>query len=393
MRTYSGNQSFLKELNMNNALRLIRLKKIISRAEVADTLGLNRSTLTSIANELIERRLVNEVGIGVSKGGRPPKLLQFNTEAAYTACVDWSTYKPKVFITNLGGDIYLSETVENQSNESVASQIHNVIKIISNGLNVLPKKHLGLLGIGIGFPGIVENGTVSSFSLNWTRVPLYSYFADAFQCPIVINSDATAGLIAEKYFGCAMGEENTCYIRVGKTLGASLMINNEIYRGSEGFTGRVGHFTIDVNGRKCSCGNRGCWEAYASERALMQRYAEISGQPATDALTDVSEIMKRAKNSDPAAISAVHEFAEYLGIGIGSIVNFLNPNLIIINNASGLMDNLVYSTLNSVLQQKILPYLRRNIRVLFSTLGENDMTLGATAMVLDKFFDIPNVKA
>jgi predicted NBD/HSP70 family sugar kinase len=392
MKAYSGNHSFLKELNIITVLRLIQEKNLISRAALADIVGLNRSTITAIINELLSQNLVKEVGIGASKGGRPPALLQFNSDAAYTVSIDWSSEKVKLFITNLSGEIFFARTLVKELNSNPGDQIKQVIQIIHDAFHQLPSKHLGLLGIGIIVPGIVEQGVINSYSLNWTSVPLFSYFSEKFDCPIVINNDANAGLTAEYYFGCAKGEQDVCYIRVGKSLSAALIMNGQIYQGSEGFTGRIGHNIIDVNGRKCVCGNKGCWEAYASERALIQRYIEITDKKKVLEETTLEQLITAAKRSDPGAISAIHEWSEYLGIGMANIINLLNPRLIVIGNTPGDMEPLMLPSINSVLAQNALPFLRRNIKVLFSKLGERSITLGATALVLDALFSTPHIK-
>lgn len=393
MKKFSGNQAYLKELNLISTLRLIRSKNIISRSEIADILGLNRSTITAVVNELIDQKLVKEIGSGTSKGGRPPKLLQFNPEAAYTVCVDLSSHHRKIFITNLSGKPYFSETVQFNSHEDPYTQIKKMIQTITKGLHKLPPKTHGLLGIGIGVPGVINNGIANVYTLNWVDVPLHSYFSDAFDCPIIISSDANAGLVAERYYGCAIDVPNFCYIKVGQSISAAVMLNNQIYQGYE-FTGRVGHSIIDLNGRKCICGNHGCWEAYASETALINRYMEISGINNNSEM-DIDKIVNLGKKNDPSAISAIHEFAEFLGVGISNIVNFLNPNLIVIgSNSFTPLNSIIYNSLNKVLQQNVLPFfLQKNIRISFSTLGENAICLGGAAMVVDKIFSSPNIKS
>jgi predicted NBD/HSP70 family sugar kinase len=393
MKTYSGNHSFLKELNIITTLRLIQEKILISRAALADTLGLNRSTITAIINELLQQQLVKEVGIGASKGGRPPTLLQFNSDAAYTISIDWSFENVKLFITNLGGDLFFSRTLDaDKTNNNPVEQIHQVIQILTDAYQQLPSKHMGLLGIGIIVPGIVEQGVVNSYSLNWSSVPLVSYFSDKFECPIVVNNDANAGLIAESYFGSAKGEQNVCYIRVGSSLSAAIIVNGQIVQGDDGFAGRVGHNTIDLNGRKCVCGNKGCWEAYTSEHALIQRYVELTGTKSRSEPITLETVTTAAQRSDPHAVRAVHELSEYLGLGTANLVNLLNPKLIVIGNALGNIENLMVPSFEGVFRQRALPFLRRNVRVQFSTITERSITLGATALVLDALFSTPHIK-
>lgn len=391
MKKYVGNHSFLKELNMVTALGLIQEKNLISRASLAQMLGLNRSTITVIINELLEQGLVKEVGIGASKGGRPPTLLQFNSDAAYTVSIDWSLEHVRIFVTNLGGEIYFSEQLLLNPDHHYSTHIKKVINIVSSTIEQLPDKPLGLLGIGIIVPGIVDKGVVNSYALQWASVPLQSYFTDQFDCTIVINNDANAGLIAEYYFGCAKGERDVFYIRLGRSLSAGFIFNGLIYQGSEGFAGRLGHNTIVANGRKCSCGNKGCWEAYISEHALIQRYLETA--PAGHAAGDVTlaHIVQAANDSDPHAISAIHELSEYLGMGVANIVNLLNPKMVIINNKLGPIEHLLSPSFQTIFERKALPYLGKNVKVLFSNLGEQSITLGATALVLNTILTTPHI--
>lgn len=385
---YSGNQSFLKELNIISSIRIIRSTGLISRADLADKLGLNRSTITTIINELIEEELIEEVGIGNSKGGRPPKLLQFNSEAAYTICIDWTPEYIKIFISNLKGNIFFSKQVQCDINKEISQQINEIILETTAGLTNLPAKKHGLLGIGIGVPGIIDNDTVSSYDLAWDKVPLANYFSDAFDCPVIVENIANVGLTAEQYFGCAQGEENVYYLRLEKGISASLLYKDTIYRGSEGFVGYVGHSIIDVHGKKCVCGNRGCWQNYASENALIESYVKISNRN----VVTMNEFIKLVKENDHAAVKAIHEFSEYLGIGISNIINMLNPRLIIIDCSLNEISNFIYRSLLATINKTALPYPKRNVKVLFSSLGEYAIVLGITALILDKVFTSPNVR-
>lgn len=392
MKLYSGNQAFLRDLNLISALKQVRTAGLISRAELADQLGLNRSTITTIINELLNRKLVREIGAGASKGGRPPTLLQFNTDAAYTVCVDWGSSQIKIYITDLGGKILDSKSMRHNGDQPT-EQIHKVIQVISESIHQLPPNEFGILGVCLCVPGVIDNGMVGSHESGWRQLPLLSSFAEYFDCPIIIDSDANAGLVAENYYGAAIGEKNFCYIRLGRELNAAFLLGGEIYRGNDGFAGRISHVAIESNGRKCSCGNRGCWVTYVSEKALVQRYLEMSGEPALPAEFGMNQFVQLVKENDPSAIRTIHEWTEYLGIGVANLVNLLNPTLVIVDNPAILqIEEIVNKPLHSVLQQRILRLLKRNNRVLFSQLGENAIPLGAAALVIDHVFSIPSIK-
>lgn len=387
-KKYSGNQPYLKELNIISCIRAIRSHGIISRVELADNLGLSRSTITAIINKLLEEKLVIEVGIGDSKGGRPRKLLQFNTEAAYIISIDWSPMHIKLFISDLKGKIFLSTLLPYDVNQNINKQIKKVISELKAELSRLPEKPHHLLGIGIGVPGIVDQDIVSSYDLDWDKVPLAIHFAEAFDCPVIIENIANTGLIAERYFGNAKGEENVCYLRLDKGIHASLLYKDQLYRGNEGFVGHIGHSVIDVHGKKCICGNRGCWQNYASESALIKYFLEISNM---NEIT-MNAFIKLVKENNPAALKTIHKFSEYLAIGISNIINTLNPGLIVIDSSLNEISTTVYNPLIATINKIALPYPNRKTKIVFSSLGENAIIYGTTTLIFDKFFAPPRIR-
>jgi predicted NBD/HSP70 family sugar kinase/DNA-binding XRE family transcriptional regulator len=388
-KIFSGNQSFLKELNIITSIRTIRSKGLISRSELADTLGLNRSTITTIMNKLVEEQWVKEVGTGHSLGGRPPKLLQFNSEAAYIICIDWTPQFIKLFICDLSGIVLFSKYAIHDPNRNARPLIEEVLGLLKEALADLPQKPLGLLGIGIGVPGIVDRDTasVSSYDLGWDQVPLAGYFAEVFECPVIIENIANVGLTAERYHGCAFGEEHVCYLRLNQGISASILYEDQIYRGHKGFTGNVGHLVIDIHGKRCSCGNRGCWKNYASERALLESY----GKWADSEEVNMKVFIKLVKENNTAAVRALHEFSEYLGVGIANLINTLNPSLIVIDSAINEISSFIGNSLHPVIDKAALPYPKKNVKIVFSTLGEQAIVYGATAMVLDRVFASPSL--
>ncbi len=384
---FSGNQSFLKELNLMSSLHIIRSKRLISRAELADTLGLNRSTITAIINQLMEQDLVVEVGIGSSNGGRPPKLLQFNADCAYVICIDWTPEETRMHITDLKGESYYSSAVPYDPKLPAKPQIEQVAALLGKEYARLPAKTHQLLGLVIGVPGIVDRGIIHSYNLGWDEVPLADYFTAIFDCSIIIENSAHIGLTAERHFGAGFGESNLCYIRLNQGIQAGILHHDRIYRGSEGFVGNIGHLVIERQGRKCICGNRGCLQTYASERALLEDYISASGE--TNAT--LHTLIQRVRDNDATAVRCVHQFAEDLGTGIGSLINLINPGVMVIDTALTPISGIISQFLIPRINKATLPFPRRNVRILFSSLGEQAMAYGATAILLDRIFAPPQV--
>lgn len=387
---FSGNQSYLKELNLMSSLRIIRSKGLISRAELADTLGLNRSTITAVVHQLMEKNFVVEVGTGHSKGGRPPLLLRFNADYAYAASLEWTAEHVRLYVTDLNGQIRCTRTLPYFPGRPPKPQVEQAIEALKSAYAELPKKTGSLLGIVIGVPGIVDRRNVISYDLGWDEMPLADEFASAFECPVIIENSAHIGLTAERHFGSGLGEANLCYIRINRGVQAGVLYEDRIYRGSEGFVGNIGHFVVDQKGRKCICGNRGCLQTYISEQALLDSYGSYAGERED---VDLPMLIRRAREKETSAIRAVHDFAEYLGTGVGNLINLINPGAVVIDTALAEIGETVGSALFNRIRKTALPYPRRNVRVLFSALGEQSIPLGAAAILLDHVFAPPQVAA
>lgn len=388
MNTYSGNQPFLKELNIKSALRVIRSKGMISRAALADTLGLNRSTITAISKQLIAENLVREIGIGPSKGGRPPKLLQFNSEAGYTVSLSWSPQNVQIFINDLKGEIFYAQKMSYDPSKDSASQISTIVAEIKSAWTNIPQKPLGFLGICISVPGIIDRYSVSSYDLQWDQVPLYDYFRKHFDLPIIIEHTANIGLTAEQYFGCAIGFDNVCYVQIDHGISAAFLYQGNLYRGHEGFAGYVGHSVIDIHGKPCICGRNGCWQQYASEDAILKRYQELKNNPSEVTESDFKE---KVKAHDSSAIQALNEFSEYVGLGLSNLINTLNPSLVVIKSSFNDLGPLILEPVKLTIKNNALPYPRRNVSILFSSLEEKAVIFGSTAFILDRFLETPKI--
>src|SRR5699024_9175492 len=155
----------------------------------------------------------------------------------------------------------------------VIQQIFNTIEEL---INSLPKSPYGVIGIGIGIPAMVDKQSKILFApnLKWKNIKLKEIIEERFNIPTNIKNEANTGALGELNYGVAKNSKSIIYISVGIGIGAGIVFDKQLYTGSNGISGELGHLTIDVNGKKCSCGNRGCWELYASEKALFNDLAQ-----------------------------------------------------------------------------------------------------------------------
>ncbi|MFD1675500.1 ROK family protein [Alicyclobacillus fodiniaquatilis] len=199
--------------------------------------------------------------------------------------------------------------------------------------------------------------------------------------PVFVDNEANAGAMGEKFCGVGRDTANLVYVSVGAGIGTGIILNNELIRGEQGITGEFGHMTIEVDGRVCSCGNRGCLEMYASEKALMEQYEHIAGES-----LPTHEIVERAKAQEPEAIQAVKAVGAYLGIGIATLLNGLNPSLILIGSRMRAVDDVLLASIDPVVKARCFTHPYANFRILPSSLGVNACAIGAASLVLHQHF-------
>jgi glucokinase-like ROK family protein len=377
------NQQLVKIENKTLVLEAIKEKAPISRAEIAQLTGLNKGTVSSLVGELLDSQIINESGPGQSSGGRRPVILNFNRVAGYTIGIDLGVNYLLGVLTDLEGNIVSEEYIE--FNELTYEEIiHLLFSVINKLIKVVPDSPYGLIGIGVGVPGIVErsNKILLAPNLEWRNVKLKDILENHFHIPVVIENEANAGANGEKKFGIGKNNNHIIYVSVGIGIGVGLILNGKLYRGNNGFSGEFGHMTIKADGKKCSCGNEGCWELYASEKALLResKYLELEIPE-----MNLENLIKLARNNNPSIIKLFEKIGEYLGIGINNIINIFNPEQIIIGNRMAIAEPWLKPQINNWIKNHSLWFSQREVQIDFSRLPKHSTALGAAAFAVDEF--------
>jgi glucokinase-like ROK family protein len=370
------NQQIVKKNNKALVLQLIIEKDPISRADIAQVSGLHKATVSSLVNELLEEELIFESGPGVSSGGRRPVILHFNKIAGYAIGIDIGVNYVLCVLTDLKGNILIkkNESVNRTPYPAIMSKIQNMISSI---IDEMPNSRYGIVGIGVGVPGIVnKQGTILlAPNLGWTNIQLKKDLEDLFQVPVIIENEANAGAFGEQQFGASQEFENIIYISAGIGIGVGIILNTELYQGKNGFSGEMGHMIIELNGKPCSCGSRGCWEAYASENALL----ELGN---TDSLESLIEL---AEHRDKVALELFGEIGTYLGYGINNIINTFNPDQVVLGNRLALAKQWIEQPIRETIEKHTLTHHQNELQLDFSKLGKYSTVLGVSAFVVESF--------
>jgi glucokinase-like ROK family protein len=379
----TGDLNLVKKINTSIVLNHIRNYSPISRARIAEVTGLTKATVSSLVNELIESQLTYEIGAGASSGGRKPMMLLFNSTAGYAVGVDLGVNYIYTALSDLNGALIEDYRInhENISQDQVISDLKACIREV---IARAPKSAYGIVGIGIGIPGISdEQGNVLfAPNLRWENVPLLQLIEAEFNIPVVIDNEANAGAVGEKQFGAGKSATNLVYISIGSGIGTGIIIKSELYRGSSGFSGEIGHMSIEHDGLNCVCGNKGCWELYASEKALMDKARHVFG----DLKLTLENLLNMADEGNQKAIVLFEQLGKYLSVGVVNIINSLNPQMIIIGGRLAEAEQWLSKPLLERMNERSLPYPRKQLHVQFSELGIESTVLGACSFAISAFF-------
>ncbi|MEC0227090.1 ROK family transcriptional regulator [Paenibacillus alba] len=378
----TGDLNLVKKINKSIVLHHIRTDSPISRARIAEITGLTKATVSSLVNELMESSLVDEIGVGESSGGRKPMMLLFNGTAGYAIGVDLGVHDILAVLTDLTGKVVREKRVmhDNNSAEEVIEQLKTIIREL---ISSAPESVYGIIGIGIGVPGICDEDGNLLFApnLGWENVSLQKQMEETFNIPVVIDNEANAGAVGEKQFGAGKDTANLVYISIGIGIGAGIIIKGELYRGATGFSGEIGHISIQHDGPKCRCGSLGCWELYASEHALLEQARREFGGAVT-----LDMLLGRAEAGEAEAIALFERLGYYLGVGVVNIINGYNPEFIILGGRLAGAEKWLMKPLLQLLEKRSLSHLRKLPKVEFSQLSDRSTVLGAASFAVAKFF-------
>ncbi|BBI35792.1 ROK family transcriptional regulator [Cohnella abietis] len=380
MTKSTGDQALIKRINTAIVLEYILRGSPLSRAQISEQSGLNKATVSSLVQDLIDSSLVKEIGTGQSSGGRKPVMLEFIATSGYSIGVDLGVNYIRGVLTDLRGGIIAERTASLPLPEQTTA-IEQLCSCIEFLIAKAPASPYGIVGIGVGVPGLVdENGAILfAPNLKWRDVPLQNLLTERFSIPITIDNEANMGALGEQKYGAGRSINNIIYVSVGIGIGTGLILNKSLYKGASGFSGEMGHLSIEAHGKSCTCGNYGCWELYASEQALLEQAAELG-------FGDLESLLAAADNGQEDVIELFRGIGEYLGIGIANIVNVFNPDAVVIGNRMSQARPWLEDILRQTVVQRALSFHARKVQLLFAELGERSSMLGAAEMAIAGFF-------
>lgn len=385
-----------KEHNVNLVLRLIYEHDWVSRAELARRTGLTKTTVSEIVAGLLDMGLVAESGPGESLGGKPPIQVHLVKDARQLLCLDVSNDIFQGALTNLHGEIQARSRLHLQqtTGETAVQAVYDLI----DGL--LEQASAPLLGIGIGTPGLVDarQGIVrQAFNRRWFDLPLRELLEARYQLPISIANDSHIAALAEHTYGELRNTPNLIVIKVGEGIGSGIVLGGQIFFGDGFSAGEIGHLSVVTDGPACTCGNVGCLEAVASSRAILSMaQALVDSQPdaplsrwAAGGQVSLEQLQAACESGDEDALRLVATIGKHLGSAIANLVGVLNIHNILLSGMPARFGEVILVAARTQMQHQVLPAMARDTRLAFSTLGEDIVIQGASALVLRNELGLP----
>jgi glucokinase-like ROK family protein len=397
-----SNVSRMKLHNMRATLKMLLRYQPVSRARLVELTGLSSTTITNLINQLLEQGIVAEDGIAPSgqRGvGRPRTLLRLQPHARHAIGIHIGVGSVRIALAdlhaNLADQLELDHPLE-RTPEGVLAETTSLVRRLIEESRVDTRT---LVGVGVGASGLVNPHTgVNELApnLGWRDVPIREYVAHALGLPVVVDNNARAMALGEAIFGAGRDVQTLAFVYARVGVGAGVVVDGQLFRGSAAGAGEIGHTTIIPNGgQACRCGNTGCLETLFSEPAIVRRAKSLAKEEAAGLLAvrlrdgtgqPFGRVLSAAEAGDGATLAMLQEQATYMGIALANLVNVLNPDLIVLGGICAQGCDMFLPTIEETMRQRAFAGLGERVRLETASFGPQAGIVGAVALALDTLF-------
>jgi glucokinase-like ROK family protein len=387
---------------------LVRMHGDFSKADLVAVTDYSRTKITSCIDSLLNKKIIAINNDTEYSGGRRSKTFSLNGELGFVAGIDIGATSVDLGISDFSGKLLVRYA-------EPGSVKDGPIKILGRACSLLEKmlKENGLsaekmLGIGIGVPGPVDFsvGTLVSPPImpGWDRYPIIQTVQQWFPTAnVVVDNDVNVMALGEMNQGAGKGVDNLIFVKIGTGIGAGIICEGKIYRGSSGCAGDIGHIGVNKSGPICHCGNKGCLEAIAAGPAIAERsllaaqdgksqillnYYEKNG-----GFLNAEDVGNAAREGDALASEVIRESGQYIGDVLAGLVNFYNPQMIVIGGGVSNLGNLLLSSIRQAVLNRSLPLATRDLQIVFSEIGSDVGVLGAVNLAMDFMYTVSSFSA
>jgi glucokinase-like ROK family protein len=394
----------MRDMNLTLILNSIRDHAPLSRVSLSVVTGLNKATVSNLVRDLLNAGWVREIGSdsSITEVGRPAINLEPNPEAGYFVGAEIGVNFISVIIANFAIEI-VSRRYE--STDKLLDQeaiLERFIYLLKESVDQIARSKKSFFGIGVGVPGLVDISAgriLIAPNLGWQEVELKQIIQKEFNVPIFIANEANLAALGESYFGAGQDIDYMLYVSSGVGLGGGIVSNGRLIEGASGFAGEVGHMIVDRDGPACNCGSHGCWETVAGEDALRRRIKLHAAEKQDSWIAKMSEenpdgvtlslIVKAADNGDPVALTALQETGEWLGIGIASLMNILNPQRVVFGGPLSIAHEHLLPVIRATVAERAWNWVHNQANIVTAEFGEDAAVVGGVSVVYRELLNQP----
>ena len=386
-----------REHNHRLVLRAVYEFGPISRAEVARSTGLTRTTVSDVVTDLLDDGMVEEVGRGPSSGGKAPILLSIVGDSRQVIGLDLGEAVFAGALVNLHGEVrrIVELPVDGRNGDDALALVYRLVDELLDEATVVP------LGIGVGTPGLVDarTGTILwAVNLDWQNLALGGLLTERYGLPTNVANDSQAAALAEYTFGDGPRQANLITVKIGRGIGAGLVLNGSLFQGDGFGAGEIGHVAVVDDGAACRCGGFGCLETVASTGAIVARAAALSAElgqaaaPEHDAAPPSMAADERGfeallgayEAGDQAARTAALEAARYVGRAIAGLIGTLNIGRIVLDGPVTGFGDAWLAAVRDEARRRTFGLLGRDTDIVVGRLAPNVVVLGASALLITR---------
>jgi glucokinase-like ROK family protein len=370
----------MRDMNEIAVLLAIINGGLVSRRDITAYTHLTDSTVSHVTRKLLNQNLLEEVDVPQERRGRPEKLLLLRPQAARLLSLVLEVDHYEIGLVDLAGRLSQHQIYPLAAGASADEVLPEVAHRLSD---LLAEQADPVWGLGVSVPGVVSaSGTlISSPNLQWSNVPIRAAFEEAVGIPVMVANEADAAALGEYYFGNGKGSALLIYLSLGVGIGCGIVMEGHLFTGVSGAAGEVGHTTLMLDGPPCPCGRRGCFEALASTRALVQTAQGFAEAPVN--LTS-HEVIARATAGERFALQAVHNIADYVGQASVNLINLFDPDRLILGGALAEAGNYLLWPVERRVENDTISHHDRHVSVQTSAFGRQATIIGSGACVLEQ---------
>lgn len=380
---------------------LIRAHSGLTKSDLVAYTEHSRTKISGCVENLLIKKFIIENDETEYSGGRRSRAYSINGRLGFLAGIDIGATSIDIAVADLSRKVLVRKAEPALVREGPIKILGRVSTVLESMIREIGFSPDDVLGIGIGVPGPVDfqRGMVISPPImpGWDKYPIIQTVSQWFpRANIVVDNDVNVMALGERYAGNGAEAENLIFVKIGTGIGAGIICKGEIYRGASGCAGDIGHISVSKSGPMCHCGNKGCLESLASGPAMAERAliaAEAGKSPvllnryvANGNKLSAEDIGVGAREGDQLSIEIIRESGEMVGDVLAGLVNFFNPEMIVIGGGVSNLGNLLLSSIRQAVLRRSLPLSTRNLDIVFSAIGADAGVIGAVNLALDHLF-------